>query len=164
MKRHHESRFPFLNWRRLNDTFHVDTFFPSVKTAQNHTCGQTHSGEKTGHWEVYPLKKESHAVTSLQDFFRIIGIPNVGKRENSKTQTGEKWKEVECNLCIQGKMTGPHSPCQIMAEHGVRDLGATTTKCMDKFSPTRAMALVPTLVQRCTQYSRYEKVGMENSN
>ena len=59
---------------------------------------------------------------SLQDFARTIGVPNIVKRDNSKTKTGEKWKEVEHNICIQGKMTEPHSPWQNMAKYGVGDL------------------------------------------
>ena len=79
------------------------------------------------------FKKESHAVKPLQNFVRTIGTPNVVKKDNSKTQTGGKWKEVERDLCIQGKMTEPHSPWQNMAEHGIGDIGTTTTKCMAKF-------------------------------
>ena len=89
MKRHCKSRFPFLNWRRLNDAFHADTFFPSIRSAQNHTCGQICIGEKSGYWEAYPLKKELHVVTSLQDFVRTIGMPNAIKRDNSRVQAGE---------------------------------------------------------------------------
>ena len=78
-------------------------------------------------------KKENHVVTSLQDFARTVGVPSTVKRDNFKTQTGEKWKEVECNLCIKGKMTGPHSPWQNVVEHGIGDLGTTATECMGNF-------------------------------
>ena len=89
MRRHCKSSFPFLNWRHLNDTFHADAFFLSVRVAQNHTCRQTHAGEKSGYWEACPIKKETHAVTSLQDFAQAISIPNTIKRDNSRTQTSE---------------------------------------------------------------------------
>ena len=65
MKRHYKARFLFLNWRRLNDTFYTDTFYLSVKSVQNYSCGQIYIGEKTRYWEVYPMKRESHAVISL---------------------------------------------------------------------------------------------------
>ena len=42
---HFKSRFPFFKWKRLNDEFHSDTFFPSVNTNQGHTCSQLFIGK-----------------------------------------------------------------------------------------------------------------------
>ena len=76
--------------------------------------------------------KESHTVTYLQDFVQTIEIPNIVKKGNSKTQTADRQKEVEHDLCIQVKMKELHSPWQNMAEHGIGDLDTTTTKNMAK--------------------------------
>ena len=74
-----------------------------------------------------PIKEESHIVTSLQDFVRTIGIPNVMKRDNFKTQRSEKWTNVEQNLCVHGKITELHSPWENMTEHGINNLSIMTT-------------------------------------
>ena len=56
MKRRYKSRFPFLNWRRMNETFHTNDFFPLVRTVQNHTCSQMCVGGNNRNWEVCLLK------------------------------------------------------------------------------------------------------------
>ena len=109
-KRHHKSRFPFFKHPRFRDEFHADNFYRDVRSAQNHTCAQMFTGNETGHWEVHPMKKESHVLQSLQDFVRSIGVLPTLKRENARTQTGNKWTDFERQLCMNGLMTEPHSP------------------------------------------------------
>lgn len=60
-------------------------------------------------------------------------MPNAIKRDNSKVQTGEKWKEVERDLCINGVMMEPHTPWENMAEKGIDDLSTMTAKCISEF-------------------------------
>ena len=85
-RRHFKSRFPFFKHPRLRDEFHVDTFNLDVKTAQNHACAQIFMGKGTSCWEVCPLKKDSHALTSLQDVVRRAGMPPALKRDDSSKQ------------------------------------------------------------------------------
>ena len=74
-RRHFKTRFPFLKQKRLNDTFHSDTFFPSVKSTSGNTCSQMFFGERSDFMYVQPLKQESNAITALQDFSRKVGLP-----------------------------------------------------------------------------------------
>ena len=111
-QRHFKSRFPFLREKRINDTFHSDTFFPSITSNQGHTCSQIFLGKNTDLMYVQPMKKESHSYIALQDFSRTVGIPNTIKTDNAKTETGERWT----NWCrkYQHKVHGATFP---MAEH-----------------------------------------------
>ena len=99
-RRHYKSRFPFFKHPRLKDEFHTDAFFPSVRSAQNHTCAQTLTGKGTGHWEVFPINKDSHSLRSLQNFVRTVGVPPTLKIDNSRTRTGENGRDlsVKCAL------------------------------------------------------------------
>ena len=90
-RRHFKSRFPFFKHLRLRDEFHADAFYPDIKTAQNQTCAQICMGKDTGYWEVCQLKKDSHALTSFQDFVRHVAMPPALKLDDSRTQTGHKW-------------------------------------------------------------------------
>ena len=92
-RRHHKARFPFLKQNRINDEFHSDTFFLSVKSNQGHTCSQIFLGKKTHYMSVHPLKKDSHSFVALQDFGRKVGLPNTIKTDNAKTEIGNKWTQ-----------------------------------------------------------------------
>ena len=90
-RRHFKTRFSFLKQKRLNDTFHSGTFFPSVTTLRGNTCSQIFFGENSDFMYVHPLKHESHAFNALEDFGRKIGLPSKIKTDNAKTEVGEKW-------------------------------------------------------------------------
>ena len=109
-RRHYKSRFLFFKYQQLKDEFHTDTFFLSVRSAQNYTCAQIFTGKGTGYWEVYPMNKESHSLRSLQDFVRNVSIPPTLKRDNTKTQAGERWMGFKSQMCINGLIMEPHSP------------------------------------------------------
>ena len=122
-RRHYKSRFPFLQEKRLNDVFHSDTFFPTIKSREGHTCSQLFIGRETDYMYVQPLKRESHSFTALQDFGRKVGLPRGLKTDNAQTEVGTKWTEWCRNFCVDTKFTEPHSPWQNIAEQGIGDLG-----------------------------------------
>ena len=68
------------------------------------------------------MKRELHAIRSLQDFVRTVGILPTLKHDNSRTQTRDKWMEFECQMYINRLMTEPHSPWQNIAKHSINDL------------------------------------------
>ena len=76
------------------------------------------------------MSKESHSLHSLQDFVRNAGIPPTLKRDNAKTQTGDKWAGFERQMCINGLITEPHSPWQNASEYAINDLGVMTIRNM----------------------------------
>lgn len=55
------------------------------------------------------MKREAHALKSLRDFFRVVGIPPVLKRDNARTQVGDKWTDFERHMCVNGSHAEPHS-------------------------------------------------------
>jgi hypothetical protein len=71
------SHRPGLRWKRRNEVVGTDTFFPSVKTAQGHTCSQLFVGQKSLRWDVFPLKTEAHNYQALQDVYRNQCVANV---------------------------------------------------------------------------------------
>lgn len=132
-RRHFKTRFPFLKQKRLNDTFHSDTFFPSVNTTKGNTCSQIFFGEKSDYMYVQPLKRESHAFNALQDFGRKIGLPTKIKTDNAKTEIGDQWTTWCRQHRVDTSFTEPHSPWQNRAEHGIGDLGTMVKRCMNAF-------------------------------
>ena len=90
-RRHYKSRFPSLREKIVNDVFHSDTFFPTVKSKSGDTCSQIFLGRETDYMSVHPMKKESHSFQALQDFGRKVGLPRGIKTDNAATEIGEKW-------------------------------------------------------------------------
>ena len=48
-RRHSKSRFPFFKHSTLRDEFRTDAFYPSTRSAQNHTCAQMLICKDTGY-------------------------------------------------------------------------------------------------------------------
>ena len=132
-RRHYKSRFPFLREKRINDTFHSDTFFPSTTSIDGHTCSQLFLGRDTDYMYVQPMKTESHSHVALQDFGRKVGLPIGIKTDNAKTEIGSNWTNWCRQYCVSTKFTEPHSPWQNVAEQGIGDLGRMVRRCMSEF-------------------------------
>ena len=133
-RRHYKSRFNFLKEKRINDIFHSDTFFPTVKSNSGDTCSQIFIGKKTDFMKVYPMKKESHSFRALQDFSRNVGLPVGIKTDNATTETGQKWTNFCRDYKVDTTYTEPRSPWQNYAEHGIGDLGRMVKRCMEAFN------------------------------
>ena len=131
---HFKSRFPFFKWKRLNDEFHSDTFFPSVNTNQGHTCSQLFIGKDTDYMDVYPMRTESQSYSALQDFGRKVGIPRIIKTDNAKTEVGTKWTNWCRTYMVDTKFTEPMHPWQNRAERAIGDLGTMVKRCHRAFN------------------------------
>ena len=132
-QRHYKSRFAFLKEKRVNDTFHSDTFFPTFKAIDGETCSQLFLGKKSDYMYVKPLKTESHSFRALQDFGRKIALPKVIKTDNAATEVGLKWTNWCRDHCINTKYTEPYSPWQSIAEQGIGNLVTMVCRCMRAF-------------------------------
>jgi hypothetical protein len=84
------SHRPGLRWNRRNEVVGTDTFFPSVKTAQGHTCSQIFVGQKSLRWDVFPLKTEANNYKALQDVSRNQGVANVIRSDNAASETDKE--------------------------------------------------------------------------
>ena len=132
-RQHYKSQFPFPREKRLNDEFHIDTFFPSIKTNDGNTCSQIFLGRNTDYMHVGLMKSESHTTQALQDFSREIGLPKELKSDNAATETGFEWNNWCRKYCIKSTTTEPHSPWQNASERGIGDLGRMVKRVMKKF-------------------------------
>ena len=132
-RRHYKSRFPFLREKRVNDTFHSDTFSPSIHGQNGEKCSQLFLGKRSDYMSVHPIKSESHAYVALQDFGRKVGIPAKIKTDNASTEVGEKWTSWCREYCVDTSFTEPHSPWQNISEQGIGDLGRMVMRCMRAF-------------------------------
>ena len=133
-RRHYKPRFAFLREHRLNDVFHSDTFFPTVRSNTGDTCSQIFLGKNTDYMKVYPLRKESNSFQALQDFTRGVGIPMGIKTDNATTEVGAKWTAHCRENRIDTKFTEPYSPWQNYSEHGIYVLGRMVSRCMREFN------------------------------
>ena len=133
-RRHLKSRFAFLKEKRVNDSFHSDTFFPTVKAIDGETCSQLFMGRKSDYMYVQPMKKESHSFRALQDFGRRVGLPKEIKTDNASTEVGSQWTNWCRDHCIDTKYTEPYSPWQNIAEQGIGNLGTMVRRCMRMFN------------------------------
>ena len=132
-RQHYKSRFPFLSGKRLNDEFHSDTFYPSVRTFTNDTCSQLFFGKNTDYMYVQPLRSESHSFEALQDFGRTVGIPKCLKTDNARTEVGRKWTDWCRNHLVETKFTEPYHPWQNYSEQGIGELNRMVKRCMRMF-------------------------------
>jgi len=121
-RRHYKPRFNYLKEKRINDIFHSDTFFPTIQSNSGDTCSQLFIGKRTDYMKVYPLKKELHSFTALQEFTRKVGILRGIKTDNATTETGLKWTIFCRENKIDTTFTEPHSPWQNYSEHGIGNI------------------------------------------
>ena len=80
------------------------------------------------------MNKESRSLCSLQDFVRTVVIPPTSKRDDVRTQAGEKWTGFEHQACVDQLITEPHLPWQNTSEHAMRDLGVMIIRSMKGFN------------------------------
>ena len=127
------SHRPGLRWKRRNEVVGTDTFFPSVKSAQGHTCSQMFVGQQSLRWDVYPLKTEAHNYQALQDIARNEGVPNVVRSDNAQSETDTEWSDFCRKQCISQQTTIPHSPWMNFTERHIGSLGGMVRNCHRAF-------------------------------
>ena len=92
-RKHRISRFPILKKYRRDDIVHSNKKFPSIRSAQGHTCSQVFIGEKKYFMHVELMKSESCSALALQDFTRKYGTPHTIKTCNTRIEIGTNWTE-----------------------------------------------------------------------
>ena len=127
------SHRPGLRLKRRNEVVGTDTFFPSVKTAQGHTCSQLFVGQNSRRWDVFPLKTESQNYRALQDVSRTQGVANVIRSDNAASEMDKEWTDFCRTYCTEQQTTLPHSPWMNFAERNIGTLGAMVRNCHRAF-------------------------------
>ena len=110
LRRHIKSRNPALNRRRLAEGFATDTLFASHPTLGGYTCAQLFCGLTSNYMSLHGMKSDSEGLDALEDFIREIRSPFSLRNDNSKMQTGVKWREVLRKYTIAELTTEPHHP------------------------------------------------------
>ena len=87
---------------------------------------------KSHYTVLFGMHRESEGPTALCDFVRHIGAPCFICNDNSKMQTGIKWREILRKYCIGEETTEPHHPQQNPAERRIQDVKRLSLKIMDR--------------------------------
>ena len=77
MKRHFQSRFPFLNRTRLQETVSTDTFYANCMGVTGKTCAQVFYGVSSHVINIYGMKSKAQFPEVYKDFMREEGIPSI---------------------------------------------------------------------------------------
>ena len=149
LRRHHKSRFPYLNRKRLPETVATDTYFSKEKAYGGYTCVQLFVGTTSQFIQVYGLQRESLGVQALEDFIRDIGAPHDIRSDNAKMEIGIAWTQLCRKYNIAQSTTEPEHPQQNPAERAIQDIKKMSTKLMDREN-------VPTVLwYLCCKYVAY---------
>lgn len=137
-RRHWVKRFKSLQYERREQTDATDTIFPSVKSAQGHTCSQFFSCVESKMWHVTPLKREQFNHIALQEHLRKNGIPAVLISDNATSETSLQWTKTCREFHIIQKTSEPHHPHQNPAEAEIGRLSRMVRRNMQAYrSPLR---------------------------
>ena len=91
MKKHHVSRFPWSNRRRLNEEVAMDTVFFTLPGYDQSTCAQLFVGLMSRMMNFYPMpsKAGGYQLKACLDFHREEGVPPVLHRDKAPEQAHE---------------------------------------------------------------------------
>ena len=90
------------------------------------------SGIDSGFMSVHGMKTEHEGPVALDDFVREIGAPFAIRNDNSKMQTGNRWRDILRKYVIAEATTEPHHPQQNPAERRIGELKKYAQKIMDR--------------------------------
>jgi hypothetical protein len=132
LRRHRKARNPALNVQRRQEGFATDTLFSSEIALGGYTCAQLFCGLKSQYIQLFGMRRESEGPAALEDLVRDIGAPTFLRNDNSKMQTGLKWRDVLRKYCIGEQTTEPHHPQQNPAERRIQEVKKFSQKIMDR--------------------------------
>ena len=103
MKKHHVSRFPWDNRRRLREEVAMDTIFMSKSGFCGSTCEQVYVGLMSRMLNVYPMpsKAQGYILKSYQDFMRYEGVPEGLHRDLAPEEKVEKIINLNRDMMVR---------------------------------------------------------------
>jgi hypothetical protein len=113
---HRKSRLQALHPRRIPGRTNSDTLFSSQLSVRKFACVQIFYCVASCLTYVRGMRREAHSHGAYQDFLREIGVPNLLLTDNSKTQTGKKWRKTSRDNVIRKIHLAPHHQNQNQAE------------------------------------------------
>ena len=109
MKKHYQSRFPWLTDSifRLNEIVSTDPIFSAVKGFKGERCAQIFYGLTSHVINVYPMKSKKEFLSVYKEFVRDHGAPSILRRDNAMEQKSAAVLEFNRDLFIQNQYSEP---------------------------------------------------------
>ena len=109
MKKHYQSRFPWLSDSilRLNEIVSTDTIFSSVKGFQGEQCAQVFYGLTSHAIDVYPMRSKKDFLRVYKDFIRDQGAPSILRRDNALEQQSQEVMDFNREILVKNQYSEP---------------------------------------------------------
>ena len=103
MRKHHISRVPWNNRKRLREEVATDTIFMGVPSKDDSLAEQVYVGLISRMINVYPMprKASTHIIKLYQDFLREEGAPEVLHRDMSNEQKVQEIIDLNHGVHVQ---------------------------------------------------------------
>jgi hypothetical protein len=125
MTKHHESRFPWDNRRRLSEDVAMDTIFMSVSGYEKSECEQVFVGLISRMINVYPMKSKVHGniLRAYKDFMHYEGAPQSLHHDLSPEQKVDSIIDLNREMMVKDTWSEAGRPNENPAEAlGVKPL------------------------------------------
>ena len=135
MKKHHISRFPWNNRRRLREEVAMDTIFMKTTGFDGSTCAQVYVGLMSRMLNVYPMpsKASGYILKSYQDFMRYEGVPEGLHRDLAPEEKVDKIIELNRQMMVKDSWSEQGHPNENPAESlGVNPLKKGMEQIMNR--------------------------------
>ena len=103
MKKHHVSRFPWNNRKRLIEEVATDTIFLPKPSFTGETCAQIYYGLMSTMINIYQMfsKSTSNILPTYQDFLRYEGVPEALHRDLDPEEKDHKIIELNHRMMVK---------------------------------------------------------------
>ena len=115
LRKHYKTRFPAANVDRLNEKVATDTLISNTPALDDGIMGhggatmaQIYVGCTSQITEGYPMSSESQMHSTLMDFIRDHGAPNILFSDKAKAQIGHNVTEICRHYNIGQQTSEPH--------------------------------------------------------
>ena len=135
MKKHHVSRFPWNNRRRLREEVAMDTIFMGTPGYDGSTCEQVFVGLVSRMINVYPMpsKAHGHIFKAYQDFMRYEGAPQGLHRDLAPEEKVDKILDLNREMMVKDTWAEAGHPNENPAEAlGVKPLKTGAEQLMNR--------------------------------
>jgi len=134
IERRYRTKNVTLKYNQLKCRFYSDTFFSSVKSSLQNTCGQLFVTD-FGYSKFTPMHSRSEAGFALKELIQDVGIPKDLHTDGAKELTMGTWKKVCQDAGIKTTQTEKNPPWQNRTEVEIRELKRHARRLMSRSRP-----------------------------
>jgi len=135
MKKHHASRFPWNNRRRLREEVAMDTIFMKTPGFDGSTCAQVFLGLMSRMINVYPMpsKASGNIFQAYQDFMQYEGVPEGLHRDLAPEEKVDNIIKLNRDMMVKDSWSESGNPNQNPVEsQGVYPLKKGAEQIMNR--------------------------------